>query len=77
VARWSRYGREALGKEGQLDTRELAVRVLRAKGMDESDNVLRQAVAFRIVQALSIAAKRGTVASDGKRGGVRVWRLGS
>ena len=65
--------REALAKEGPLDTRELAVRVLRAKGMDEADKVLRHAVAFRIVQALEIAAKRGTIGNGGKRKGVRVW----
>jgi hypothetical protein len=65
--------REALAAEGPLDTRELAVRVLRAKGLDESDKVMRQTVAFRVVQALSIAAKRGGVGSKGKRNGVRVW----
>jgi hypothetical protein len=69
--------REALDKEGPLDTRELAARVLRAKGMDEGDKVLRQSVAFRIVQALRLAAKRGTVGEQGKRKGVRVWRSGA
>ena len=34
--------REALTDEGPLDTRELAVRVIRAKGLDEGDKVLRQ-----------------------------------
>jgi hypothetical protein len=52
---------------------ELAVRVLRAKGLDESDKVMRQTVAFRIVQAVRIAAKRGTARSAGRRKGVRVW----
>lgn len=56
-----------------LDTRELAVRVIRAKGLDEADRVLPQSVTFRIVQALSIAAKRGRFASEGKRKGARVW----
>jgi hypothetical protein len=65
--------REALAKEGPLDTRELAVRVLRAKGLDESDKVMRQTVAFRVVQALSIAAKRGTIGGAEKRKGVRIW----
>jgi hypothetical protein len=65
--------RQALTAEGPLDTRELAVRVLRAKGLDENDRVLRQTVTFRIVQALSIAAKRGRFGSEGKRKGVRVW----
>jgi hypothetical protein len=66
--------REALAAEGPLDTRELAVRVLRAKGLDEHDKVMRQTLAFRVVQALSIAAKRGAIGNDGKRKGVRVWR---
>ena len=67
--------RAALHKEGPLDTRELAVRVLRAKGLDEHDKVMRQTVAFRVVQALSISAKRGRIASESKRKGVRVWNL--
>lgn len=32
------------------DTRELAERVIHAKGLDEDDKVLRQSVTFRIVQ---------------------------
>jgi hypothetical protein len=48
------------------------VRLLRAKGLDEHDKVMRQTVAFRVVQALSIAAKRGTIGSEGKRKGVRI-----
>ena len=69
--------RQALEQEGPLDTRELAERVIRAKGLDEDDKVLRQTVTFRIVQVLSIAAKRGRFASEGKRKGVRVWVLPS
>lgn len=65
--------RTALDKEGPLDTRELALRVVRAKGLDETDKVMRQTVAFRIVQALGIAAKRGRVVAAGKRRGVRLW----
>ena len=53
------------------------MRVLRAKGMDENDKVMRQTVAFRVVQALSIAAKRGRFVSDGKRKGVRVGEFDS
>jgi len=65
--------RAALALEGPLDTRELALRVIRAKGLDQTDPEMRKAVAFRIVQALLIAKRRGTIASDGKRKGVRVW----
>jgi hypothetical protein len=66
--------REALAAEGPLDTRELAVRVIRAKGLDEADQAMRQTVSFRVTQALSVAAKRGRVVSEGKRKGIRVWK---
>ncbi|MCW2283657.1 hypothetical protein M2323_001429 [Rhodoblastus acidophilus] len=65
--------RAALAEEGPLDNRELALRVVRAKGLDEGDKVLRKSVSFRIVQALSMAARRGTVGDGGKRKGVRLW----
>ncbi|WP_186417591.1 hypothetical protein [Bosea sp. CS1GBMeth4] len=63
----------ALALESPLDTRELALRVMRAKGMDESDKVLRSSVAHRVVQALSMQLKRGQIASPCKRDGVRLW----
>ena len=53
---------EALAKEGPLDTRELAQRVMRAKGLNPDDKVLGQAIALRIVQTLRL--KRTKV--DGK-----------
>lgn len=63
----------ALAQEGPLDTRELALRVIRAKGLDEGDKALRQTIALRIVQALRLQAKRGIVTSLGKSRGVMVW----
>lgn len=65
--------KQALQHEGPLDTRELAVRVIRTKGMDEDDRLLRKTIAFRIVQALRLHERRGGVRSDGKRQGVRIW----
>jgi len=65
--------RAALEAEGPLDTRELALRVIRVKGLDESDRLIRRSVVYRIVQAMSIAAKRNRVAGAGKRNGVTVW----
>lgn len=67
--------KEALAKEGPLDTRELALRVIRSKGMDEGDSVLRRSIAFRITQALNMQAKRGTIGALPKRKGVRMWKL--
>jgi hypothetical protein len=47
----------ALAKEGPLDTRELALRVIQGKGLEEKDTVLRTSLAFRIVQALRLQGK--------------------
>jgi hypothetical protein len=58
-----------------LDTRELGLAVVRAKGMDEGDAVLRKAVNYRIVQAMRMQELRGRAGGAGKRRGVRIWRL--
>jgi hypothetical protein len=67
--------KSALVKEGPLDTRELALRVIQAKGLDDGDKVLRQTITFRLVQALRLQAKRKTISCSGKRGGVILWCL--
>lgn len=56
-----------------LDTRELALAVLRAKGMDEGDAVLRKALAWSIINIMRMQHRRGKIAEAGKRRGVRVW----
>ena len=56
-----------------LDTRELAVAVIRAKGLDETDKVLRNSIALSIVHTLGMRAKRGHVGKNGKRKGVIIW----
>jgi hypothetical protein len=57
--------KQALQQEGPLDTRELALRVVRAKGMDENDRILRKTIALRIVQALRLQERRGGVRGEG------------
>jgi hypothetical protein len=52
AARSAPYCRQALEHEGPLDTRELAIRVMRSKGLDEADRLMRVSVAYRITQAL-------------------------
>lgn len=56
-----------------LDTRELSIYVIRAKGMDERDQVLRKAVGFRVVQVMLRQEALRSVKGIGKRCGVRVW----
>lgn len=65
----------ALKEEGPLTTPELALRLVRAKALDESDKVLRVSLTYRIVQALRLQWKRGKIESPEKRGGIRVWSL--
>ncbi len=70
-----RICQEALAEASDgLDTRELALFVLRRKGWDDEDAVLRKAIAYRIVQSMRMQEKRRRVSAYGKRKGVRVWR---
>ncbi len=59
-----------------MDTRELALAVLRAKEMDEGDAVLRKALAWSIINVMRVEHRRGKVADAGRRRGVRVWQIG-
>lgn len=58
-----------------LDTREITRAIIRAKGWDEDDVMLRKAIAYRIIQNLSRAAMQGRIGDAGKRKGVRMWML--
>jgi hypothetical protein len=66
---------DALTAEGPLDTRQLAMRVIRAKGFSETDKVLAQTIALRVVQTLRMRARRNKVECVTKTKGVCVWRL--
>jgi hypothetical protein len=63
----------ALRVEGPLDTRELSLRAIRAKRLDDSDPVRKKRVASLTVQALGQFYKRGLIGDHGKRKGVRLW----
>lgn len=56
-----------------LTTREIALAVIRAKGWDESDAMLRKAVAYRLIQSLTRAASQDRIVKLGKHKGVSVW----
>jgi hypothetical protein len=66
---------ERIREEGELDTRELALRIIRHKGLDEADLVLRKSMAMKLIQTLNVNAKRGKLDGRQKRNGVRLWRL--
>jgi hypothetical protein len=64
----------ALAK-GPLSTKELALELMKAKGMDLRDGVLAKAIGHRLIHSLRMQEQRGRVKRDGKRHGVSVWRL--
>jgi hypothetical protein len=65
--------REALAS-GPMTTKELALSLMRKKGLDTGDKVLAKAVANNLIHSLRMQAMRGRVIMDGKRKGVCVWR---
>jgi hypothetical protein len=67
---------EALrGSPAGLDTRELAQHVMRAKGLDGADRVLRNTIAYSIMNAMRRQWKLNKTTSPEKRRGVRLWNL--
>ena len=62
-------------KDGPLNTREVAERVMVEKGLEITDTNLRNSVVYKCVQALRHAQRRGAVVMVEKRKGLCVWRL--
>jgi hypothetical protein len=60
---------------GPQTTKELALALIRAKGMDERDGTLAKTIGHRLIHSLRMQEKRKQVDRDGKRHGVSVWRL--
>ena len=61
--------------DGELDTRQLAERVMCERRLDVSDTPLRNSVVFKVVQALRHAERRKLVTMVEKRKGVCVWAV--
>lgn len=66
--------REAL-KAGPQNTRQLAIVVMKAKGLDAGDKVLAKAVAYRLIHVLRIQARSSKIVGMGRHKAARVWRL--
>lgn len=60
---------------GPLSTKELALELMKAKGMDLGDSVLQKAIGNRLIHSLRMQEQRGRLRREGKRHGVSVWRL--
>jgi hypothetical protein len=60
---------------GPRSTKELALELIKAKGLDMRDGVLAKTIGHRLIHSLRMQEQRGRVKRDGKRHGVSVWRL--
>jgi hypothetical protein len=60
---------------GELTTRELAMRLLKFKGLDAGDRVLIKTVCLSVVQSMRGMERRRKVRMTGKRAGICVWAL--
>lgn len=66
--------KEALAS-GPKTTKELALHVMAAKGLDTGDKVLAHAMAARMIHALRQQWRRGILDGEGKLKGARIWAL--
>ncbi len=66
--------RDAL-KHGPRNTRELALAVMAAKGLDTGDKVLAKSVSYRLIHVLRLQARGGKIVGIGRHKAARVWRL--
>ncbi|MCB1486937.1 MAG: hypothetical protein KDJ88_05700 [Bauldia sp.] len=69
-----RLCKEALAS-GPMNTRQLAVYIIEAKGLDKTDRVLAKAVAARIIHAIRQQERRGLIVRTTMVRGVCVWAL--
>ena len=69
------YCREAMEAHGPMTTKDLALFVMKRKGMDCGDKVLAKSIAYQLIQSLRMQAHRGRVVMTGKVKGVCVWEL--
>jgi hypothetical protein len=60
---------------GPKTTKELALHVMAAKGLDTGDKVLAHAMATRLIHALRQQWRRGLISGEGKGKGARIWAL--
>ena len=65
----------ALAEHGTMNTRQLALHVMEAKGMDTTDRVLAKSIAARLIHALRMQWRRGTIERVAIQRGVCLWRL--
>ena len=67
--------RAALEAKGPMTTKELVVELMKARKLPAGDRVMNRALGQKLVNSLGKQELRGKLACDGKRKGVKIWRL--
>ena len=65
---------EAL-RDGPLTTRQLALYIMKAKGLDQGDKVLAKSIGSRLIHALRILRRHGRIVAKGRDRAAFVWEL--
>jgi intracellular sulfur oxidation DsrE/DsrF family protein len=60
---------------GALDTRQLALAVIKAKGLDPGDKVLAKSLCWKLIHSLRLHAKQGKLVSKGRNKAAMIWEL--
>jgi hypothetical protein len=62
--------------QGPMTTRQLALYVMKSKGLDQGDKVLAKTIGLRLIHALRMQCERGNVRRTGKRDrAALIWEL--
>jgi hypothetical protein len=61
--------------DGPLTTRQLALYIMKAKGLDQGDKVLAKSIGSRLIHALRLLRKQGRLAAKGRIKAAMVWEL--
>jgi hypothetical protein len=61
--------------EGPLTTRQLALYVMKAKGLDQGDKVLAKSIGGRLIHALRLLRKQGRLMARGRVKAAMLWEL--
>lgn len=66
---------KALAKRGNLSTRELALELMRAKGLDTADKVLAKGITSQLIHTLRMRWKTGRLVKTGRTQQAAIWAL--
>ncbi len=61
--------------DGPLTTRQLALYIMQAKGLDQNDKVLAKSIGSRIIHALGMLKRQGRLLAKGRIKAAMVWEL--